>query len=215
MPDKNWADVFTYLAKKEVVRRTKVRNSQTDSSKDRSSKVPSTKPRRSKTCSSAAISSEIHSSEVGTDSLGAARSAIADIGSAISMIANIRTSRPLIADIGALGSVIADLGSACSAVAFEKSATAELRLITAATAVKNSSQSRKRAIPLSERKRLLHPMATCEHRDSEGRQCKNNRFLQIDHIRSWSRGGTHHPENLQVLCGVHNRLKYKKEGAHA
>ncbi len=39
------------------------------------------------------------------------------------------------------------------------------------------------------------------------RQCGSRAFLQIDHIVPWSRNGKGIAENLQLLCGVHNRLK--------
>ncbi len=90
---------------------------------------------------------------------------------------------------------------------------------TAATAVKPNSaftaaakpKSVRPPIPSGVRKTLLNEHARCEHKDSRGRSCGSQRFLQLDHIRSWSRGGTHEPENLQVLCGAHNRQKYINE----
>ncbi len=39
------------------------------------------------------------------------------------------------------------------------------------------------------------------------RQCGSRSFLQIDHIVPWSLGGSNDLQNLQLLCGVHNRLK--------
>ncbi len=39
------------------------------------------------------------------------------------------------------------------------------------------------------------------------RQCGSRGFLQIDHIVPWSLGGSNNLQNLQLLCGVHNRLK--------
>ncbi len=93
---------------------------------------------------------------------------------------------------------------------------------TAATTVKPNSafttttklKSVRPPIPSGIRKSLLNEHASCTHKDSRGRSCDSQRFLQIDHIRSWSRGGTHDPDNLQVLCGVHNRLKYDNEQKH-
>ena len=58
------------------------------------------------------------------------------------------------------------------------------------------------------RKTLLHANAKCEYTDSHGKHCQSTRYLQIDHIKSVSRGGGNELENLQVLCGVHNRYKY-------
>ncbi len=71
--------------------------------------------------------------------------------------------------------------------------------------------SERRALPMALRKSLLHADAVCVYTDKNGKQCASKNFLQIDHIKSWSRGGTHYIENLQVLCGTHNRLKYEKE----
>ncbi|MBY0314691.1 MAG: HNH endonuclease [Bdellovibrionales bacterium] len=80
---------------------------------------------------------------------------------------------------------------------------------TAVAAVK-SALPRNRYIPQKIRKTLLHPNALCSHTDEDGRPCNSQRFLQIDHINNWSRGGSNTPDNLQVLCGVHNRLKYQR-----
>jgi 5-methylcytosine-specific restriction endonuclease McrA len=86
---------------------------------------------------------------------------------------------------------------------------------TSATAVKPNNQfnsvNKRLALPAAVRKALLHGNASCAYLDVKGKRCGSQRFLQIDHIHSWSRGGTNHPENLQVLCGVHNRLKFQIE----
>jgi hypothetical protein len=37
--------------------------------------------------------------------------------------------------------------------------------------------------------------------------CESNHFLQIDHILPVREGGDQRPENLQVLCASHNRMK--------
>ncbi|MBY0316202.1 MAG: HNH endonuclease [Bdellovibrionales bacterium] len=72
---------------------------------------------------------------------------------------------------------------------------------------------RRRYISQTIRKKLLHPNAVCAYKDQNGKSCDNRRFLQLDHIQSWSRGGNNTVDNLQVLCGVHNRLKYRSEMA--
>ena len=66
----------------------------------------------------------------------------------------------------------------------------------------------RRTISSSIRKTLLHANAKCEYTDSHGKHCQSTRYLQIDHIKSVSRDGGNELENLQVLCGVHNRYKY-------
>lgn len=104
-------------------------------------------------------------------------------------------------------------------VEISKDTSAPTKEATAATTVKSYSalttttkpKSTRPPIPSGIRKTLLNEHARCAHKDSRGRSCGSQRFLQIDHIRSWSRGGTHEPENLQVLCGAHNRQKYAKE----
>ncbi|MBY0384572.1 HNH endonuclease, partial [bacterium] len=87
-------------------------------------------------------------------------------------------------------------------------------LFTAVAAVKPESHNKNKqrpAIPTNLRKSLLHINAECAHRDDQGHPCKNKKFLQIDHIHSWTRGGSHEAQNLQVLCATHNRLKYAQE----
>jgi hypothetical protein len=40
-----------------------------------------------------------------------------------------------------------------------------------------------------------------------GMRCSCTHGLQIDHILEFSKGGSNDPENLQLLCGAHNRWK--------
>ncbi len=80
---------------------------------------------------------------------------------------------------------------------------------TVSTTVKSSSK--RPSLSASLRKTLLHANASCEYKHHNGQSCASKKFLQIDHIQSWSRGGDHSPGNLQVLCGAHNRLKYELE----
>ncbi len=52
---------------------------------------------------------------------------------------------------------------------------------------------------------------TCRHRHADGSFCESRYQLQVDHIISLWKGGSHNVENLQLLCGLHNRLKYEQE----
>jgi len=49
----------------------------------------------------------------------------------------------------------------------------------------------------------------CDFRDEKtGKRCGSTFFTQVDHIVPYSQGGATIPENLQLLCGAHNRLKW-------
>jgi len=48
--------------------------------------------------------------------------------------------------------------------------------------------------------------ARCTFVAGDGTRCQCRKNLQIDHIKPFAAGGTHHPQNLRLLCGAHNRL---------
>jgi hypothetical protein len=59
-------------------------------------------------------------------------------------------------------------------------------------------------------KRLVwhkHQGKCCFKNPTSGRICGSQKFVQIDHIFPFSRGGEHAISNLQLLCGAHNRNK--------
>ena len=68
----------------------------------------------------------------------------------------------------------------------------------------------RRALPARVRKTLLNTDARCQYKNHKGEQCHSSRYLQIDHIQSISSGGSNDIENLQILCGTHNRYKYAR-----
>ena len=47
---------------------------------------------------------------------------------------------------------------------------------------------------------------------TEGRRCSSRDRCQVDHIVNLAAGGTHHLDNLRVLCGRHHRIKTAQEG---
>ncbi|MBX3021894.1 MAG: HNH endonuclease [Bdellovibrionales bacterium] len=56
---------------------------------------------------------------------------------------------------------------------------------------------------------------TCCYVHADGRRCDSRYQLQVDHIVSLWRGGRNDVENLQLLCGLHNRYKYEQEIAES
>ncbi len=77
----------------------------------------------------------------------------------------------------------------------------------AASAIRNN-----RTLTVKTRKIILQRDRCCQYKDPRtGRQCRSTYGLQIDHLTSQWAGGTHEFKNLQVLCGQHNRFKYRKE----
>lgn len=90
---------------------------------------------------------------------------------------------------------------------FDLTSDAEVNGAPAIASRKNASRN-PRQIPPNQRKALLRN-AACGYRDARtGKACGSRRYLQIDHIRPVSGGGSRSPENLQVLCGAHNRHRW-------
>jgi 5-methylcytosine-specific restriction endonuclease McrA len=46
----------------------------------------------------------------------------------------------------------------------------------------------------------------CTFVGADGTRCQCKKGLQVDHIKPFAAGGTHHLSNLRLLCGAHNRL---------
>jgi hypothetical protein len=66
--------------------------------------------------------------------------------------------------------------------------------------------SRMRHIPAEVRDEVLTRDAhRCTFVGLDGVRCNAARHLQFDHVVPFSRGGDHTPDNLRLLCGVHNR----------
>jgi len=71
------------------------------------------------------------------------------------------------------------------------------------------------AIPLDVRRQTFHRDLCCQFRLQDGRLCESTKFLQMDHIQPVWAGGTDAPENLRVLCGAHNRERYRGGSSRA
>lgn len=53
----------------------------------------------------------------------------------------------------------------------------------------------------------------CQYRDPvTGRICGSKHGVQLDHIKPYSQGGDHSPQNLRLLCGSHNRYRAERGG---
>ena len=76
---------------------------------------------------------------------------------------------------------------------------------------KSQSEKRTRHIPIETRRRVFRRANDCcEFVNAEGKSCKNNHQLEVDHIVPWSQGGTNDEINLQVLCRTHNSYRVKE-----
>jgi 5-methylcytosine-specific restriction endonuclease McrA len=81
-----------------------------------------------------------------------------------------------------------------------------------ATSLNEVTPSQNRSyVPRPVRRIVFKLQKCCQHKNSDGRICGSTFQLQIDHIVPLWAGGGSEIENLQALCGVHNRMKYRNE----
>ncbi len=151
VPEKNWATLVTYLAKKELARRA---------------------PKQ-----------------------------------------NCLKSRDTVKKAAEVVNVISDCVNTKSKESNTSGSTSDLKVaLGPAIIFTTATEVKRKPLPQSLRKQLLHTNATCVYRDPRtGKACGSRHFLQVDHIQSVSRGGGNDPANLQVLCGQHNRYKFLLE----
>jgi hypothetical protein len=50
----------------------------------------------------------------------------------------------------------------------------------------------------------------CTHVDQDGNRCQQKRWLQVHHLRQFSDGGSHLPENLKTLCFAHHAMEHQQ-----
>src|SRR5690606_33758141 len=67
----------------------------------------------------------------------------------------------------------------------------------------------RQSIPAAIRRQVWQrDQGVCRYQDPQtGRKCQSSYQLQTDHIQPLARNGETAPENLQLLCAFHNRLK--------
>jgi hypothetical protein len=61
------------------------------------------------------------------------------------------------------------------------------------------------------RREIEQEQPSCRWLYPDGTMCESEFQLQIDHIKSIWAGGDSRKSNLQRLCGIHNRKKYRLE----
>ena len=66
------------------------------------------------------------------------------------------------------------------------------------------------------RKTVFAKDQCCQFKDPlTNKICGSVRFLEIDHIQPVWAGGDNSPDNLRILCSLHNKFKYAQEsGIH-
>jgi 5-methylcytosine-specific restriction endonuclease McrA len=83
------------------------------------------------------------------------------------------------------------------------------------TSIKEVKPRQSQDVSRASRRFIFRRDQSCRHRHGDGRLCESRYQLQVDHIISRSFGGSNDVENLQLLCGVHNRYKYLQESGNA
>jgi 5-methylcytosine-specific restriction endonuclease McrA len=75
--------------------------------------------------------------------------------------------------------------------------------------LRSRGAAKSRYIPVGIRKKVqLRDRNRCQYKGPiSGRQCESTLHLQIDHKLPFAKGGNSDPENLQLLCATHNRLR--------
>lgn len=77
--------------------------------------------------------------------------------------------------------------------------------------LKNGRDEATRHVPNEVRDEVfVRDKGRCTFVAANGTRCHCMKGLQIDHIKPFASGGTHHPDNLRLLCGGHNRLAAEK-----
>ncbi len=74
----------------------------------------------------------------------------------------------------------------------------------------------RKAIKPNLRKTIFAQDQCCQFKDPlTNKTCGSVRFLEIDHIQPVWAGGDNSPDNLRILCSLHNKFKYAQEsGIH-
>jgi len=76
---------------------------------------------------------------------------------------------------------------------------------------KHRPRIKRKAVPLAIKREIFRRDRDCQWRDPITKtKCRSRFQLEVDHLKPVSVGGKNHPTNLQILCDVHNRLKWER-----
>jgi 5-methylcytosine-specific restriction endonuclease McrA len=75
--------------------------------------------------------------------------------------------------------------------------------------LRSQAALRSRHVPSAVRRQVaVRDQNQCRYRDPvTGRRCEARLYLQMEHLVPFAKGGGHDPQNLQLLCASHNRLR--------
>jgi hypothetical protein len=86
------------------------------------------------------------------------------------------------------------------------------KVIAQKTKAKTEPKPAQTRINISMRKHILNRDQCCQYRNPlTGKICGSRKHLQMDHIQPVWAGGQSTQENLQALCGNHNRYRYQRQ----
>ncbi len=75
----------------------------------------------------------------------------------------------------------------------------------------NATQNKTRYIPQEMKLQVWkRDEGQCRYESSAGRRCEERAGLELDHIEPFALGGNSTPENLRLLCRVHNQWRAEK-----
>lgn len=75
-----------------------------------------------------------------------------------------------------------------------------------------SSSSTRTPIKIAVQRQVFQRDQCCQHPDpSTGKLCGSRWHLQLDHLQPVWAGGSNEPENIRLLCGSHNRDRYRRQ----
>ena len=75
-----------------------------------------------------------------------------------------------------------------------------------AGAIESKGERRKHIASATRRDLLARGDVRCGYVSHDGQLCEGRAFLQLHHRRAWAHGGSDTADNLELLCGAHNRL---------